>query len=451
MNRRQEPTMPRPDPLPSRAQAPSAMRLDHYGRKTLESQAAAGQPASMRRRRLVGGALSSAALSLTSLSLTSLSLAALSSLAIPARHAQAAATAADPARRDAPMYAYVGSRTTRERNARGEGITVFHVDPQSGALTTVQVVRDLTNPSYLTLNRSGDVLYTVDGDLTTVSAFRVDRSTGQLSFLNQQDTEGRNPVHLAIDPSGQYLIVTNHLGSSLAVLPLGPDGALGTVSQRVDLSGPIGPHRIEQKQAKPHFNPFDPTGRFIIVPDKGLDRVFSYRFEGGRLTPADTPFVATREGAGPRHLAFHPSQPLVYVVNELDSTVTSYRLDRQTGALEPLQLLSTLPETWTGNSRAAGIMVDATGQTVYASNRGHDSIAIFRVRPDGLLTFTGADTTGGRTPRFFTLAPDGRMLYALNEVSDTIVSMRVDAQTGRLSLLAGSVATGSPVCMIFSA
>ncbi|MFO1304852.1 MAG: lactonase family protein [Burkholderiales bacterium] len=349
------------------------------------------------------------------------------------------------------MYAYVGSRTTRERNARGDGITVFRVDQDSGSLERIQVVGDLVNPSYLTLNADGTRLYTVHGDEMEVSAFAVDKGTGQLRFLNRQSTRGKNPVHLAIDPSGRFLVVTNHIGASLAVLPLQADGTLGAVTQLVEFSGPIGPHRIEQKQAKPHFNPYDPSGRFVVVPDKGLDRVFTFRFDGGQLTPATTPFVTAREGAGPRHVAFHPTQPLAYVVNELDSTVTTYRFDRATGALDPVEILSALPSTFTGNSRAAGIAVDAQGRTVYASNRGHDSIAVFRVDPaSGRLTFAGADPTLGKTPRFFTLSPNGATLFALNEESDTIVALRVDRETGRLSSLQAPVKCGSPVCMVFS-
>lgn len=350
------------------------------------------------------------------------------------------------------MYAYVGSRTTRERNARGDGISVFRVDPDSGALELVQLASGLVNPSYLALSRDGERLYTVHGDQSEVSAFAVDRATGRIEFLNRQSTEGKNPVHLAPDPGGRYLVVTNHIGASLAVLPLAADGSLQPVRQLLTVSGPIGPHRVEQKQAKPHANPFSPSGRHVIVPDKGLDRVFSFRFEDGTLVPAPTPFVATREGAGPRHLAFHPDKPYVYVVNELDSTVTTYRFDPVTAALEPLQILPTLPSTFTGNSRAAGIAIDAAGRSLYASNRGHDSIAIFRIDPaTGLPSFTGAEPTLGKTPRFFTLSPDGHHLFALNEDSDTIVSFRVDAATGGLTPNGQSAKTGSPVCMIFSA
>jgi 6-phosphogluconolactonase len=348
------------------------------------------------------------------------------------------------------MYAYVGSRTTRERNARGEGISVYRVDAASGALDRVQLVGDLVNPSYLTLSASGEHLYCVHGDHSEASAFAVDRDTGRLRFTSQRSTEGRNPVHLALDASGRHLVVTNHIGASLAVLPVARDGSLEPVSQLVSISGPIGPHRVEQQQAKPHFNAFDPSGRWVIVPDKGLDRVFSYRFEGGTLAPAPSPFVQAREGAGPRGAAFHPRRPLVYVVNELDSTLTTYRFDAASGALDPLHLIPTLPATFTGNSRAAGIVIDADGRCLYTSNRGHDSVASFRLDPEtGLPEFAGAYATLGRTPRFFTLSPDGRLLFALNEDSDSIVAFDVDG-SGALEAPRVIAACGSPVCMVFS-
>lgn len=349
------------------------------------------------------------------------------------------------------MFAYVGSRTTRERNARGEGISVYRVDEESGSLELVQLVGDLINPSYLLLNRSGDRLYCVHGDRSEVSAFLVDRDSGRLTSLNVQSTDGRNPVHLALDPSERYLVVSNHIGASLAVLPVAEDGSLLAVSQLIPLEGPIGPHRVEQPHAKPHFNPFDPSGRFVLVPDKGLDRVFSFTFTDGQLFPAAQPFIATRECAGPRHLAFNPRLAKAYVVNELDSTVTSYSYDVASGALEPLQVLSTLPESYTGNSRAAGITVDDRGRFLYASNRGHDSIAVFAINPqNGLLTFIAAVASGGSTPRFFTLSPNGRHLFALNEDSDSILTFVVDAERGVLEATGTQSACGSPVCMVFS-
>ncbi|NIF54511.1 lactonase family protein [Burkholderia sp. Ax-1724] len=349
------------------------------------------------------------------------------------------------------MFAYVGSRTTRERNARGDGISVYQVDTQTGALTLVQLVKDLVNPSFLALSRDGKHLYTVHGDLSDISAFKVDKISGKLAFINRRSTEGKNPVHLAIDPTGRYVVVSNHIGASLAVLPIAADGSLEPLSQLVHLEGPIGPHRIEQKQSKPHFNPFDPTGRFVIVPDKGLDRTFSFRFENGQLAPAETPFVVSREGAGPRHIAFHPDGRHAWVVNELDSTVTTYGYDAANGSLTPLQVLSSLPDTYTGDSRGSEIEVDRTGRFVYASNRGDDSIAVFSIdASNGHLRFLNAIPAQGKTPRFMTSTPDGRFMYVLNEDSDTIVAFSVDAQSGTLAPTGFVAPSGSPVCMVFS-
>jgi 6-phosphogluconolactonase (cycloisomerase 2 family) len=345
-----------------------------------------------------------------------------------------------------PMFAYVGSRTTRERNARGDGISVYQVDTLTGALTLVQLVKDLVNPSFLALSRDGEHLYTVHGDMSDISAFKVDKASGKLTFINRQSTEGKNPVHLAIDPTGRYVVVSNHIGASIAA-----DGSLEPLTQLVHLEGPIGPHRIEQKQSKPHFNPFDPGGRFVIVPDKGLDRTFSFRFENGQLTPAATPFVVSREGAGPRHIAFHPGGHYAWVVNELDSTVTAYRYASANGALTPLQVLSSLPDTYTGNSRASEIEVDRTGRFVFASNRGDDSIAAFAIdASNGRLRFLNAVPSQGKTPRFMTSTPDGRFIYVLNEDSDTIVAFSVDAQSGHLAPTGFAAPSGSPVCMVFS-
>jgi 6-phosphogluconolactonase (cycloisomerase 2 family) len=350
------------------------------------------------------------------------------------------------------MYAYVGSRTTRERNARGDGISIYEVDTRHGTLSLVDVVGELVNPSFLAMSPNGECLYTVHGDQSEVSAFKVDRATGRLGFINRQSTDGRNPVHLAFDPAGRHLVVSNHIGASLVVLPVNSDGSLAPLSQLVKLDGPIGPHRIEQQQAKPHFNPFDPAGRFVAVPDKGLDRVFVFRFEDGRLSPAPAPFVATRETAGPRHLCFHPKAQFAYVVNVLDSTVTSYRFTPATGALEPFQVLSALPQEFTGNSRASEIQIDAEGRFLYASNRGCDSIAVFGVdTASGRLEFLGAQPSEGKTPRFFTLTPDGRFMFVLNEDSDAIVTLAVDPANGTLVPTGARSPCGSPVCMVFSA
>lgn len=349
------------------------------------------------------------------------------------------------------VFAYVGSRTTRERNARGEGIGVYEVDAASGALRLVQLAGELVNPSFLALNHAGDRLYTVHGDQEEVSAFTVG-DDGRIAFINRVSCQGRNPVHLALDPTERSLVVSNHLTGALAVIAIAADGALGELTQIEKLPGTPGPHRVEQPFSKPHFNPFDPGGRFVLVPDKGLDRIFTFRFDQGRLVPAAQPWVATREGAGPRHVAFHPQLPIVYAVNELDSTIAIYRFDAGSGSLHPLQVLPTLPDTFTGNSRAAELEASADGRFVYASNRGADSIALFAVDPaSGLLRFVRAEPSGGRTPRFFALAPGGAHLFALNEDSDSIVTFAIDREDGTLHRTGEAVACGSPVCMVFRA
>jgi 6-phosphogluconolactonase len=348
------------------------------------------------------------------------------------------------------MYAYVGSRTSLERHARGEGISVFKVDQDIGSLELVQVLGDLVNPSFLALNTKGDRLYSVHGDQQEVSVFSVNPTNGMLKHLQTQHCGGKNPVHLALDPSERFLVVSNHLSSHIAVMPVLSDGKLGAVCQTVELPGAPGPHRVEQPFAKPHFNPFDPSGRFVVIPDKGLDKIFVYRFHNGRLTPASTPWTDSREASGPRHIAFHPQKPFAYAVNELDSTVTGYHFDITTGALKPLQILSTLPDTFTGNSRASEIMLSGDGRTLYASNRGCDSIAVFSINPaTGHLTFIEANPTLGKTPRYFSLTPNGRYAFALNEDSDSIVTLSVDTNSGALTPTGEAVKTGSPVCMIF--
>ncbi|MGA2000664.1 MAG: lactonase family protein [Terriglobales bacterium] len=348
-------------------------------------------------------------------------------------------------------YAYVGCRTTRERNARGEGINVYRMDASSGRWIHVQLRRGLVNPSFLAFDRSERFLYTVHGDSSEISAFQINDRTGELSFINRQSTHGKNPVHLSFDPTNRFVVVANHLTSSVAVLSVNQnDGSIGEVVDLVTLQGRIGPHRVEQPFAKPHQVEFDPSGKFIAVPDKGLDRVFSFLLDAtGKLIALDPPSVAARETSGPRHIAFHPTRPNAYVINELDSTVTNYQYDTG-GRLAPFQIVSSLPDTYTGNSRASEIAVSTDGRFVYGSNRGHDSLVLFSVDQNtGRLTQVEWVPSQGKTPRFFALDPTGAYLYAANEDSDTIVKFTVDARTGKLSPTDDIVKTGSPVCILF--
>jgi 6-phosphogluconolactonase len=187
------------------------------------------------------------------------------------------------------MYAYVGSFTSAERKARGDGIHVYRVDPATGAWTHVQHVGNLLNPSYLALSHDQHVLYSVHGDGDYASAFALDPKSGEAKLLGRAATGGKNGVREALDPSGKYLVVANYSSGSVAVLPVGPDGTLRDQHQLVQLPGEPGPHKVEQQSSHPHDIVFDPSGRFVLVPDKGLDRVFVFRFDSatGKLTPTE--------------------------------------------------------------------------------------------------------------------------------------------------------------------
>lgn len=349
------------------------------------------------------------------------------------------------------MFAYVGSRTTTERNARGRGIGVYRIDAPDGAWTQVQMVGDLVNPSFLAFDRSGDRLYAVHGDQSEVSAFAVDRASGRLTFVNKQSTYGANPAHLTVDPTNRFLLIANYATGSVASLPIAPDGSLQPVCDLLLLPGEIGPHREAQSFSHPHQILANPAGTAFIVPDKGLDATFSVELsERGTLSLRDANRLAARPGAGPRHAAFHPTAPILYLLNELDSTLTTCRHDPITGRLTPLELVSTQPTSYFGANSGAALVVLPSGRFVYATNRGHDSVAIFAVNAESyVLSIVGWVATQGTVPRFMTLDPSGQVLFVANEGSDTIVAFKIDQETGALVQTSQILETGSPVCILF--
>jgi 6-phosphogluconolactonase len=363
----------------------------------------------------------------------------------------AAAIASRPQAAAAPAFMYVGS-FTGEGRGHGEGLSVFRRSGESAPWTLVQLLKDLADPSFLIIDRQGRCLYSAHGDGTEATAYRIDPATGQLTILNRQPTGGRNGVHLAIDATGRWLVVANYATGTVAVLPINQDGSLGPRSDLATLSGTPGPHRTQQESSHPHHCPFDRTGRVVVVPDKGLDKVFVYRLDAvrGTLVAGNPPDVASRAGAAPRHADFHPTQPFVYVINELDSTIAVSRFTLDAGRLEPLQVITTLPTSYTGNNSGAEIAVAPSGRFLYGSNRGHDSIAIFAIdTATGGLTPVGWESTGGRTPRFFTLDPSGALLLAANQNSDTVVIFRVNQATGRLAPADQIVKVASPTTIVF--
>jgi len=359
----------------------------------------------------------------------------------------------EPVPETTPLYAYVGSFTTAQRKARGDGINVYSIAPDTGAWTRIQHIGDLVNPSFLTLSPDQRFLYSVHGDEDYATAFALDPATGQAKLLNRAKTGGKNGVRGTVDPSGKFLLVANYASGNVAVLPIAPDGSLKDQQQVVQLTGEPGPHKVEQVSSHPHDIVFDPSGRFVLVPDKGLDRIFAFRFDAatGWLTPTLQGSVKSRSGAGPRHLAFHPRRPIVWVLNELDSTITTYSFDTESGALQALQVMSILRPEFTGDSTAAEIAVLPSVPVVYASIRGQDAVAFFGViARDGTLRPVGWQSTVGKTPRFIGLDPLGRNLYAANEQSDSVNTLRIDRATAHPVAGSNIVENASPVTIVFA-
>jgi len=360
------------------------------------------------------------------------------------------ATAAEPAEAG-PLFAYVGCFTSERRKAHAKGISVYRIDA-NGLWSLVQTLETLPNPQFIAFDQRQKFLYSVHGDGTEVSSYAIDKASGRISFLNKQPTSGNNSTHLTPDPTNRYIVIGNGIG--VGVFPINSDGSLAPYSDMVPAGGDVGPHRNQVGPGPhPHFVGFDPSGRFLLAPDRGTDRTLIYRLDpaSGKLLPNNPAFARSRPGAGPRHLAFHPAKSWAYVCDELDSTVTAYAWDSARGELKPFQVVPTLPEDYVGGNTTAEIQVAPSGHYLYVSNRGHNSIVIFSVdQVSGKLSPIGWESTRGRTPRFFGLDPTGRLLYAANLDSDNIAVFTVDTATGKLTPTGQAVETGSPSCIIFA-
>jgi 6-phosphogluconolactonase len=351
---------------------------------------------------------------------------------------------------------YLGTYT---EGTSSEGIYLIRMDRRSGELRRMGAVDAGPNPSFLALHPNGRVLYAVNeleqhnGRPTgAVSAFAIAQDTGALRRLNEQPSGGGAPCFVSVDRSGRVALVANYAGGSVALLPIQPDGALAPAAQVVQHAG-TGPK--PERQAAPHAHCIlvDLSNRFVLAADLGADRVFVYRLDvdGKSLRHVEGGDAVMRPGAGPRHIAFHPTLPLVFVANELDSTVATLRFDAERGALSPLDTRSTVPAGWTGTNYPADIHVAASGRTVYVSNRGHNSIAAFSVAAStGALVLDRVVSTEGDWPRNFSLDPTGRWLLVANQRSDSVVVLGRDPESGRLTPTRQRIAIPSPVCLRFA-
>jgi 6-phosphogluconolactonase len=363
------------------------------------------------------------------------------------------------------MLVYVGTYTEPIRfgtgkilEGKGEGIYVYRMDQTSGAMEHVHTIRGITNPSYLAFDSTGRFLYAVNELKTyenkptgTVRAFALEAKTGKLAFLNKRLTHGTDPCHVLVDAKRKYVFVSNFMSGSVCVLPVLADGSLGEASDFIQHQGSgIDPAR--QMGPHAHSVTLDETGRFAFVPDLGLDKLMVYQFdpERGILEPNKVPWVKMKPGAGPRHVAFHPGGRFAYLINELDSTLASLSYDVRKGTFEVLQVVPTLPEDYRGESTCADVQVPPSGAFVYGSNRGHDSIVIYKIHQrTGRLTYVGHEPTRGKTPRSFGIDPNGRFLLAANQDSDTILTFRIEPRTGKLLPTGHVTPVPTPVCVKF--
>ena len=379
----------------------------------------------------------------------------------------AASPVASPVASGGARFAYVGTYTTEAPGGSGSlpsvGISVFAVDA-AGALTEIQTVPS-ANPSFLALSVDQTVLYAINeiadfegADTGSVEAYAIDAGTGELTLINRVGSGGSIPAHLAVDPTGGFLVVANYVGSNYVVLPIRDDGGLDAVSGTVQQEG-SGPNEQRQEAPHPHAVVFDPGGGFVAGADLGIDEIATFSLDGatGELVPASN--VAAAAGAGPRHLAFHPDGVVLYAINELDATITAYAYDAATGAVgAEIQTVSTVPDGFAGTKSTAEIFVHPNGRFLYGSNRGMEdapsaeanSIVGFSVdEASGELTLIGWATDGIDFPRNFAIDPTGTWLYACNQQGDDIVQFAIDQETGELTATGQVTTSPTPVCLVF--
>jgi len=349
----------------------------------------------------------------------------------------------------AQRIVYIGTYT----GETSKGIYAFRFDDGSGELTPIGLVAETPSPSFLIASADGRFVYAVNELQTfggaasgSVTAFAVDRTTGKLTELNAQPTEGTGPCHLSLDRTGRYLAVANYGGGNFAILPVGTDGRLQKAVTVV--TG----QTAETGTAKPlgHMVAFDATNKFLITADKGLNRMLVFHFDAttGKVTPNTPPSAPLPPGSGPRHFAMHTNGEWLFTIAEQAATITTFKWDGKTGSLSATSSVPTRPAEVSSGSTAE-IALHPNGKFVYGSNRGHDSIAVFSIGAAGALSLVEYEPTRGQTPRNFAIDPTGRWLIAANQRSGTLAVFAIDPNTGALTPGGQLSSVGAPVCVLF--
>lgn len=351
----------------------------------------------------------------------------------------------------AESFVYIGSYTEQLSFVAGlgKGISCFKFDEETAVLTPLSNTAVTKNPSYLAVDQNGRFLYAVQemgaGD-AAVFSYQIDPKRGELTYLNQQAASDA-PCHVVLDPTQQFVLVANYSSGETAVYPRNEDGTLQPPSDVIQHQG-SGSNASRQEGPHAHMICFRPHSNTFFVADLGLDAVLAYALEAGKAVPRPALRLDVPAGAGPRHLAFHPSGAFAFVLNELDSTLSFFEFT--TDGVQRLGTRSTIPDEFDGNTSCAAIRLSANGRFIYASNRGHDSIAVFSFDEVAkTLTAQGWQETFGKAPRDFCLSKNGRFLLAANQDSHTLVRFSVDDKTGTLTKIGEIVEIGNPVAICF--
>jgi 6-phosphogluconolactonase len=334
--------------------------------------------------------------------------------------------------------------------AKPEGIYVYDFNTKTGELTH-KTTTNVASPSYLAVSPDRKHIYAVSEDQShTVNAFGYNATSGQLTFLNKQDTGGGSPAYVSVDATGKYVFVANYAGGNLAAVPVLKDGSLGTDIQYIKHEG----SSIDKRQTKPfaHSTVISPDNKYLFVSDLGIDKINIYKFDPLKsppLSPAEPAFASLTPGSGPRHFTFHPNKKFAYLIQEINGTITAFNYND--GKLTSLQTVSIVPEGFTGRIGAADIHVSPDGKFLYGSNRGDaNDLSIFAIdQATGKLTFVGRQSTLGKTPRNFAIDPTGNFLLAANQDTNDIFIFKRDQKTGLLTATGQKITISKPSCLQF--